>query len=304
MFDKPEEYRLNKDLHNYIVEVFEERSEVIFNIFNHFSSINAVYSLGLRYKLNALEDKLFDVLSTVEDTTDVKLYFEEYLRKLTVDFFKLLGVNIDYDRELLTLENIEEFLDSVITILYLDANTSAELLSELELDDIPGDEKLVSILTGYSTIQDDVLFKMILSVSDEFFNTLIIHFKAKIHRGIEDVNPEDLKKIEPLIVYSRDFGFCKFIKNGLYYGFVNFKFEDSLDNLYRVLDSYHGDVKNIAYEIFAVNFLSKDKPIKKGEDIEEYVNIKPMIENNYLATIDEIIKIYDMLYKDIMESDK
>ena len=299
MFDHVKEYELMPELHNYIIETFEERADVIFNIFNNFNTINSVYSLGMRYILDKLENRMLDTISTTEDTSDVKLYIEEYIRKITVDFFKRLGLLIEFDRDLLTMENLEEFLNAFITILFLDPYNSRDVLNEVDIDDINNDEKLTSILSEYIVINEDVIYRMIKSVSDEFFDILKIHLKAKIHRGDDDVNLEDLKKVEPLILYSKDFGFCRVVKNGLYFGFTDFKLEDQLDNMYKILESYHSDPKEIAYEIFATNFLSKDKPIINGEAIEKYINLKPMLGDNYLGTLDNIIKIYDLLKEDI-----
>lgn len=299
MFDHIKEYELMPELHNYIIETFEERADVVFNIFNNFNTINSVYSLGMRYILDKLENRMLDTISTTEDTSDVKLYIEEYIRKITVDFFKRLGLLIEFDRDLLTMENLEEFLNAFITILFLDPYNSREVLNEVEIDDINNDEKLTSILSEYIVINEDVIYRMIKSVSDEFFDILKIHLKAKIHRGDDDINLEDLKKVEPLILYSKDFGFCRVVKNGLYFGFTDFKLEDQLDNMYKILESYHSDPKEIAYEIFATNFISKDKPIINGEAIEKYINLKPMLGDNYLGVLDNIIKIYDLLKEDI-----
>lgn len=293
-----EKYELTTDLNNFIIETFNERADTVFNIIQLLYKINSIYSLELNFFMDKLEYRILERIAIASEVHDAVLAIELYLKKSIVEFFKRLTVLLSNDEDYFTLEVAEDFLNSFMTILSLDAYNSKEMLNIINNDDIDGNEKLVNIISEYATVNTEKIFNIVLSVGDTLFERLTRHFNAVIYRNDAEMNERDINAVSPLINKDKNFGFTRIIKNGLYYGLNEFIFEKYIDTLYKILDSYKEDSISIAYEIYATNFLSKDKPIVNPEKLQDIVNIKA------LATTKDKYELADEIIKQYIELDK
>lgn len=291
-----EKYQLTIDLENFIIETFHERADTVFNIIQLLYKINSIYSLELNFFMDKLEYRILERITIASEVHDAVLAIELYLKKSIVEFFKRLSVLLNNDEDYFTLEVAEDFLNSFMTLLSLDAHNSNEMLSIIENDDIDGNQKLYTLINEYSTVNSEKIFNIILSAGDVVFERLTRHFRGVIHRNDIELNERDINTVSPLINKDRNFGFTRIIKNGLYYGLNEFSFNKYIDTLYKILDSYKEDTVSIAYEIYATNFLSKDKPIINADKIEDFVNLKALsITKDKYELVDEVIKKYKEL---------
>ena len=127
---------------------------------------------------------------------------------------------------------------------------------------------------------------MIGNVSEEWFDYIRSYFRAKLHRGVEEINNDDILAIKPLLLVDKRFVTTYVVQDLLYYGQAVFNFDTYLDRLYDSIDSYATDIEPIALEIAAVNFLSADKPIKDLSTLTTFINFRALTNFTYKDALD------------------
>lgn len=272
-------YEISPELIDFLQNEYQDNAIRIVNIFNHLSKLNDIFHNRYKIFLDKLDTRLVSLIVDSTTTTSAVEDIEIYLKRAIDAYLRRYYIYIDLD--MVTPYDLEELLGGLETLFYLDIPTSEELIVTIENDLENNVEKMAFILSEYTNLTNSFLFDIIDNVDDVWFTNMSMFYRAKLHRGYEEVNTEDLTKIGPLLQLDNNFTSSTIIKEVLYYGFTVFNFNQYVDTLYRNIRLCLDDVDGIVLEIVATNYLSSDQPITTVTQLEELINFKALDHIDY-----------------------
>ena len=247
------DYPLDTRLYEYLQNTYGENTIRWVNIFQHLDGLNKIRHNKNVIFLDKVEDRLLEIIARTEDDTSIPAELELYMLRSIQNYLEFYGITISLENSNIYL--VEDLLSAYVTIYNVDLPTTEDLCIQLGDSTIDPIERCVSILKDYFTYRESELYDMIASVGEDWFEHLRVYFYAKLHRGIEQVNDEDIAAIRPLLLVDPKFSATRVVQDTLYYGKSSYALEVYLDKLYNDLDSYDNDIEAMAMEIVAANFL-------------------------------------------------
>ena len=152
------------------------------------------------------------------------------------------------------------------------------------------------MISQFTTVSESYVYDYVNEISDDWFEHLYVFYKAKIHRGLEDINNQDVLKVQPLVEVTSNFMTTYSVKDVLYFGYEPYYLDSYLDTLYANLDRYLNDFDSIALEIVAANYLSSDRPITGEETLLDIINFKGLKNIEYHQAMNYVVpRILDYL---------
>lgn len=294
MYNLDQEFVMDVELESYIVSVYDDNAYKVFNIFNHLAGLNAIYHNRDKIFLEKLEHKLLTIIATTTTVEDTKDLIDNYIIGSIKAYLQHYHIFITPDA---TLYQLEDLLDSILTLYMLDLPSTDEAVEAIADDLLDNKEKLTYLLSLYSTYNDIDVFDILLQVDDELFDHLLGYFKAKLHRGAEQLNEVDILKVRPLVEVDPKFSSTRVVRDILYYGYHAYTFDQYLDTLYSTIGTYN-DHTSIAFEIVATNYLSKDRPISSEDDLLKIINFQALDHIDYDYALNEIVPlVLDLMLK-------
>ena len=278
------DYPLENELYLYLENVYKDNTVRWVNIFQHLNGLNQIRHNKNIIFLEKIEERLIEIIKRTEDETSTPDELEIYMKRSIQNYLEFYNITIDITK--CTFYQLEDFLSAYITIFNVDLPSTEDLLEQLGDETIDPIERFTSIVSQYATYRESEIFDMIGNVSEEWFDYIRSYFRAKLHRGVEEINNDDILAIKPLLLVDKRFVTTYVVQDLLYYGQAIFNFDTYLDKLYDNIDSYATDVEPIALEIAAVNFLSADKPIKDLSTLTTYINFRALTNFTYKDALD------------------
>ena len=280
------EYPLDTRLYDFLQNTYKDNTVRWVNIFQHLDGLNKIRHNKNVIFLDKVEERLLEIIIRTEDETSIPSELETYMLRSVQNYLEFYGITISLEHSNIYL--VEDLLSAYVTIYNVDLPTTEDLSIQLGDSSIDPIERCVSILKDYFTYRESELYDMIEAVGEDWFEHLRVYFYAKIHRGIEQVNDEDIVAVRPLVLADRRFSATRAVQDTLYYGKSSYALETYLDKLYNDLDSYDNDMEAMAMEIVAANFLSYDQPIKDLSTLTEIINFKAIGNIPYKEALDNI----------------
>lgn len=289
-------YQLDESLYMFLSNIYNDNTIRWVNIFQHLSNLNSIRHNKNVIFLEKLEERMLDIIRSSTDTESIPMELEIYMKRSIEHYLNFYGISINLDVS--TIYTLEELLSAYVSLFNLDLPSTEQVLEDLGDDTIDPIERFVNIVKNYFTYSEAELFDMLSSVDEEWFEHMRIYFTAKIRRGMENINQNDIEKVLPLLKVDKRFSITHIVQDTLYYGYASFNFDTALDALYTSIDAYEKDVDMIALEIVATNYLSYDKPIRDLETLEKNINLVGLAHFTYIEALDNITnKVLDLLDK-------
>ena len=285
------------ELMEFLEDTYKDNTIKILNIFQDLDGLNKIYHNHNKIFLEKIEQRLLDIIYDSSTTENAVNGIETYLKR-SIDYYLTLYY-IELDTKELTLYELGTILHSLLVIESLDIPSTEELLTTIENDVIDNTERFVELITNYSDLSSSYLYERVKQVDDKWFDGMSIYCRSKIHRGIEEVNNDDILKIQPLLEIDSVFNSTYIIRDMLYYGYKDLTFDDMLDKLYDFINRWEDDYKAIAMEIVATNYISKDRPIKDESSLTKVINFKAFDNVEYNTAMTYIVPLVVDYLKEI-----
>lgn len=291
------EFKLDESLYMLLENLYNDNTIRWVNIFKNLNSLNNVRHNRNVIFLEKLEERMLDIVREANDHVEaIPTELEIYIKRSIEHYLSFYGININLEN--CTIYTLEELLSAWSSLFDLDLASTEAALEELGDDSIDNIERFVAIVKNYFSYSEAELFDMIDSVDEEWFDHMRVYFQAKIHRGPEDINSNDIEAVLPLLKVDKRFSITRIVRDVLYYGKATANFDTYLDSLYSSIESYDKETDMIALEIVATNLLSYDKPIRDANTLESTVNLNGLTNFTYVETLDTIVpKVLDLLEK-------
>lgn len=286
-------YEMNMEFMEFIENIYKENTVKIVDIFQAFAGLNEHYINHDKFYIDKLEQRCLDIISTSLNNDDAKTGIEIYIKRSIDHYLSLYGITINSSE--LDIFEYSDFLNALLYLYNVDIPTAEEMLFTIENDN-DNIERFVNLVSQFTTVGESYVYDYVSEISDDWFDHLYVFYKAKIHRGLEDVNNQDVLKVQPLIEVTSNFMTTYAVKDVLYFGYEPYYFDSYLDKLYSNIDRYLNDYDSIALEIVAANFLSTDRPITGEETLLETINFKSLKGIEYHQAMNYVVpRVLDYL---------
>lgn len=266
-------YEMNMEFMEFIENIYKENTIKIVDIFQAFTALNEHYINHDKFYVDKLEQRCLDLISTSINNDDAKQSIEIYIKRSIDHYLGLYGITLNSDA--LDIFEYSDFLNALVYLYSVDIPTAEEMLFTIENDN-DNIERFVTLISQFTTVGESYVYDYIKEISDDWFDHIYTFYKAKIHRGLEDINNMDVLKVQPLVEVTSNFMTTYSVKDVLYFGYEPYYFDSCLDKLYANLNRYLNDYDSIALEIVAANYLSSDRPITGEEKLLELINFKAL----------------------------
>lgn len=282
-------YRMNDELVKFVNEKYGDVAPRIFNIYQHLYQLNQNYHNDRKFFIEKLEQRVLDLIATSEDDDLAKERLEIYTKRALYNYFLRYGIELNIEE--MTIYELDDLLEGYTALYNLDIPSCEDLLIDLGNDTVDGVERLTRVLANYSPLSESIIYDRLAQVGDHFFQHIVSYLQAKIYRGVEEYNQQDINLVLPLIRAEHGMISTRIVSDTLYYGKKDFTLDDYLDTLYVTLDSYNQDTLAIALEIVAANYLSSDRPIRSQTDLSNIINFRGLKNLEYPRSEDEIVPL-------------
>lgn len=290
-------YTPSIELMEFLEDTYKDNTIKILNIFQDLDGLNKIYHNHNKIFLEKMEQRLLDIIYDSPTTENAVNGIEIYLKR-SIDYYLTLYY-IELDTKELSLYDLGNILHSLLVIQSLDIPATEELLNIIENNVIDNIERFVELISSYIDISSSYLFERVKQVDDMWFDSMSIYCRSKIHRGIDEVNNDDIIKIQPLLENDNVFNSTYIVRDMLYYGYKDLTFDSMLDKLYDFINRWGDNYKLVAMEIFATNFISKDKPIRDKESLVKNINFKAFDNIEYNQAMTYIVPLVTDYIKEI-----
>lgn len=286
-------YEMNMEFMEFIENIYKENTVKIVDIFQAFTALNEHYINHDKFYVDKLEQRCLDLISTSTSNDDAKNNIEIYIKRSIDHYLGLYGITLNNSE--LDIFEYSDFLNALVYLYNVDIPTAEELLYTIENDN-DNIERFVTMISQFTTVGESYVYDYIKEISDDWFGHLYVFYKAKIHRGLEDINNQDVLKVQPLVEVTSNFMTTYSVKDVLYFGYEPYYLDSYLDTLYANLDRYLNDFDSIALEIVAANYLSSDRPITGEETLLDIINFKGLKNIEYHQAMNYVVpRILDYL---------
>nr|DAX15896.1 MAG TPA: hypothetical protein [Caudoviricetes sp.] len=286
-------YEMNMEFMEFIEDIYKENTVKIVDIFQAFTALNEHYINHDKFYVDKLEQRCLDLISTSTSNDDAKNNIEIYIKRSIDHYLGLYGITLNNSE--LDIFEYSDFLNALVYLYNVDIPTAEELLYTIENDN-DNIERFVTMISQFTTVGESYVYDYINEISDDWFGHLYVFYKAKIHRGLEDINNQDVLKVQPLVDVTSNFMTTYSVKDVLYFGYEPYYLDSYLDTLYANLDRYLNDFDSIALEIVAANYLSSDRPITGEETLLDIINFKGLKNIEYHQAMNYVVpRILDYL---------
>lgn len=286
-------YEVNEELYDFLSTSYPDTVARLLNVFSVFYSLNSIYHNQDKMYIEKLEQRLLDIIATSENTEAAKEELEVYIKRAIFNYLLRYGVEIHIEK--MSVYEAIDFLEGYSNLYNLDLPSTQDLLDQIADDGIDGIERLTSAVHSYSILSESTVYDFIQKAGDTFFNHIREYLRAKLYRGVEDVNVVDIEKLTPLLKADAKFSSTRIVTDILYYGYQESSLDDMLDQLYNYINWYRDDTTGIAYEVVAINYLSTDKPLNQN-NIAQILNFKALDHLPYPESEDILVpKILEVM---------
>lgn len=288
-----EGFEINEELLSFLTQAYPDTVTRLTNVFQVFYSLNTIYHNQNKFYLEKLESRLLDLINTSSSIEEAKENIEIYIKRAIFNYLVRYGIQIH--TEDMSVYDTIDFLEGYSFLYNIDIPSSQDLLDKISDDGIDAIERLTEAIDNYSILSESNIYNYIEEVNETFFTHMKEYLRAKVYRGIENVNLNDIDILSPLLKVNPLFTNTKIVSDSLYYGFKEFSLLENIDMLYSYINWYLEDTLGIAYEVAALNYLSSDKPITK-DNITEIINFKSLDHIKYPESEDILVpKILEII---------
>ena len=288
-----EGFEINEELLSFLTQAYPDTVARLTNVFQVFYSLNTIYHNQNKFYLEKLESRLLDLINTSSSIEEAKENIETYIKRAIFNYLVRYGIQIH--TEDMSVYDTIDFLEGYSFLYNIDIPSSQDLLDKISDDGIDSIERLTEAIDNYSILSESNIYNYIEEVNETFFTHMKEYLRAKVYRGIENVNLNDIDILSPLLKVNPLFANTRIVSDSLYYGFKEFSLLENIDMLYSYINWYLEDTLGIAYEVAALNYLSSDKPITK-DNITEVINFKSLDHIKYPESEDILVpKILEII---------
>ena len=288
-----EGFEINEELLSFLTQAYPDTVARLTNVFQVFYSLNTIYHNQNKFYLEKLESRLLDLINTSSSIEEAKENIEIYIKRAIFNYLVRYGIQIH--TEDMSVYDTIDFLEGYSFLYNIDIPSSQDLLDKISDDGIDSIERLTEAIDNYSILSESNIYNYIEEVNETFFTHMKEYLRAKVYRGIENVNLNDIDILSPLLKVNPLFTNTRIVSDSLYYGFKEFSLLENIDMLYSYINWYLEDTLGIAYEVAALNYLSSDKPITK-DNITEIINFKSLDHIKYPESEDILVpKILEII---------
>lgn len=267
-------YNIGLELLEFLENVYQSDTIKIVSIFNSLAELNEHYINHDKFYLDKLEQRCLDIIATSTSNEDGKLNMEIYIKRALDHYLSVYGIELHTEDT--DIYSYSDIMQALVYLYQVDIPTATEYLPIVEADDIDNIERFTDLLSEYTIMGKSYLYDIVKDVSDDWFEHTRLFYKSMIHRGIEDVNTDDIAKVQPLVDISPKFMSTYAVRDTLYYGYIEYHLDSMLDELYTRLNVHGDDYDLIAMEIVAANYLSTDRPIQDETTLLDTINFKSL----------------------------
>lgn len=289
-------YEMNIEMMEFLENVYGDDTYKIVDIYQAFAALNDHYINHDKFYIDKLEQRCLDLISTSTSNEDGRNNMEIYMKRAMDHYLSKYGITLDNSStDIFTYSDI---LNALVYLYQVDLPTAEEFLVTVESDDIDNIERFVSLISQFTVTGESYIMDAVQDIGDMWFDHVRLFYRARIHRGNEEVNPNDVTKVQPLVNITSNFMATYVVKDTLYFGYEPYTFDSYLDTLYKNLDRYGNEYDSIALEIVAANYLSTDRPITGEDTLVEVINFKALSGIEYYQAMNYVVpKVLDYMSK-------